>query len=81
MVTCDMIKHDILSSYSCYVWDYNNKPCGIDPSLSDGVLELDMWYGDKDLIAHTWEEIFDTKFFDGKALRDILGDIKDYGID
>lgn len=78
MITCDMIKHDILASYSCSTWTYNGKPCGIDPSLANGIFTLDMWYGEKDLIAHTWEKIFNTKFFDGKSLREVLKDIKDY---
>lgn len=40
-----------------------------------------MWYGygqQPDLVAKDWNAIFNTIFFDGKTLQEILPDITDY---
>ncbi len=76
MITCDRIKKDVIKTQCCYVFDYKNQPCGIDPT-SKG---FNVWYGDKELEASDWEQVVTTKFFDGQTLRDILKDIKNYGL-
>lgn len=61
----------------CYGFEYKNKHCGIDPN---GENCLTMWYGDTDYIAHSIDDIFFVKLYDGKTLEEILPDIEDYGI-
>lgn len=76
MLTCKQIFKDIEESQCCYVFDYKGQPCGIDPVSG----EFNVWYGDNDLRAKKWEDVITAKFFDGKALPDILGDIENYGL-
>ncbi len=39
-----------------------------------------MWYGDIDYIAHSIDDVFSVKLYDGKTLEEIFQDIEDYGI-
>lgn len=81
MITCEKIKQDIIKNYycQCFTWLYKGKPCGIDPAgEKDGSITYIMWCGDHDFEAKNWQEVFETKLFDGKPLKDILGDIQDY---
>lgn len=82
MITCEKIKADILhDSYSgCYIWEYKGKHCGIDPIGTSEGMTFHVWYGRQpDLVAKNWDEVFNTKYFDGKSLKEILPDIYEYG--
>lgn len=61
-----------LTSY--LMFEYNGYYCGIDPLSHD---KFYMWYGNKTMIAHSIEEVMETKFFDEKSLEDIWDDITD----
>lgn len=77
MITRNDIERDIDTSQSCATWTYKGKGCRIDPVDGHYV----MWYGygqQPDLVTKDWNTIFNTIFFDGKTLQEILPDITDY---
>lgn len=76
MITCSIIEKDIIQTQSCYIWNYNNKPCGIDPVSG----KFCLWYGEQDYTFQNMQELLDAKVFGGKSLREIVGEIKNYGI-
>ena len=77
MITCDKIKNDVNETQCCHIFEYKGKSCGIDPWW-DGKENYNVWYGEKDFVAKNWKEVVTTKFFDGKSLEEITGDIKNY---
>ena len=74
-MTCEQIQDDIINTQSYYTFDYNGRPCGIDPV--DGTFNL--WYGDADYNFSSMEELFKANVFDGKSLKEIIINIKNYG--
>lgn len=82
MINCNKIKADIMSDSfcGCYVWEYNGENCGIDPIGTKEGMTFHIWYGSKpDFVAKNWDEAFNTKYFGGKSLKEILPDIREYG--
>lgn len=67
------LKDRIGSLYTHVLFDYKGKECGVDPFNAK---HFDMWYGDKFMEAHSIEEVMKSPFFDGKALEDIAGQLK-----
>lgn len=55
-------------------FEYNGYSCGVDPLALDS---FDMWYGDENITVDSIEAVMKTKFFNGKALEDILDDVTD----
>lgn len=84
MIDCEYIRHSIEAEPNCYcncfVFDYKGEPCGIDPWDRKGQQHFNVWYGEKDFVANSWDEVLNVKLFDGKALPDILSDIENYGL-
>ena len=78
MLTRKQIENDLIETdyCQCYGFEYKNKHCGIDPN---GEYSFTMWYGDVDYVAHSVEDIFGIKLYDGKTLEEILPDIEEYG--
>ena len=56
----------------CITFKYKGYPCGIDPLAHDN---FNMWYGLKEAKAVSIDEVMNKKFFDGKSLENIIGDI------
>ena len=73
-MTITDIKNYLTNLTGHITFEYNGTFCGVDPIRQD---EFDMWYGDKEITAKSIEEVFETPFFDGKALDDILEDVTD----
>lgn len=74
-MTCEQIQDDVITTQSCYIFEYKGKPCGIDPV--EGT--FNMWYGEDDYNFSSMEELFKAKVFDGKNLKEIINNIKNYG--
>ena len=74
-MTYEQIQEDVTSTQSCYTFDYNGKPCGIDPV--DGTFNL--WYVEFDYNFPNMKDLFEERVFDGKNLKEIIGSIKNYG--
>lgn len=55
------------------LFDYNGQECGVDPFSHT---EYDIWYGEKSATLHSIDEVMNTPFFDGKALKDIIEHIE-----
>lgn len=72
-MTVEEIKDRINELANAFVFDYNNKPCGVDPFSEN---DFDMWYGDDDISVDSIDKVMNTPFFDGKPLKDIVDDIE-----
>lgn len=68
------LKERINSLCTHVLFTYNGKNCGVDPFNEK---HFDMWYGEERMEAHSIDEVMETSFFDGKALRDIVDQIED----
>lgn len=69
------IKSYITSLTSHVLFEYNGKKCGIDPLSKT---EFDVWCGEKIQTVKSAEDVFSTPIFDGKTLKQIFGDIKNF---
>ena len=67
------LRDRIDSLISHILFDYNGKPCGIDPLSRT---EIDIWYGDEGATLSSVDEVMSAPFFDGKSLSDIVGDLQ-----
>ena len=65
------------SNVVCFTFEYRGKPCGIDP-WSDGKQHYNVWYGEEDFVADSWEAILKVKLFDSKTLPEIIDKIENY---
>lgn len=73
------IIRDRISEICCAVtWDYNDKPCGVDPYYTDKdkKYHFDTWYGEKMVDFSSVDEVMNAPFFDGKTIAEIIPDIK-----
>lgn len=66
----DTVSFDGCASHLTF--DYNGKPCGVDPLSRD---HFEMWYGDSDAVARSLEEILSIPLFGGKTLAEIASQI------
>lgn len=71
------VKERINSLCTHILFDYNGRECGVDPFSH---AEFDMWYGEKNVTAHSIDEVMNLPFFDGKALKDILDEVENLEI-
>lgn len=67
------LKERIDSLCTHVLFDYNGRACGVDPFSHT---EYDIWYGEKSATLHSIDEVMNMPFFDGKALKEIVGDIE-----
>lgn len=68
------IKEYIGNLISHVTFMYAGHSCGIDPLSTD---EFDMWCGGNSIKVHSVDEVMTTKFFNGKALEDIMDELTD----
>ena len=73
-MTVDELRDYIASLTGHVMFEYNGKPCGIDPWSLD---EFAMWCGSDKITVDSPDKVLTTKLFDGKSLVDIWGDITD----
>ncbi len=55
------------------LFDYNGRPCGVDPISHS---RFDMWCGDICAAALSIDEVFSLPIFDGKSLSQIYDSIQ-----
>jgi hypothetical protein len=72
-MTAKGLRDRINSICTHVLFDYNGKECGVDPFDEK---RFDMWCGDKFMEAHSIDEVMKTPFFEGKALEDIIDQLK-----
>lgn len=68
------IREYLANLTSHVTFEYNGYSCGVDPLAIDS---FDMWHGDENITVDSIEAVMTTKFFNGKALEDILDDLTD----
>ena len=61
----DMISH--------VTFEFNGKPCGIDPISRDN---YEMWYGNDLKTAKSIDEVMSVKFFNGESINDIADNVE-----
>ena len=69
----DKIKNRINEICSHFTFEYNGKPCGVDPYSKN---DFDMWCGDSEFCAKSIDEVMDYPLFNGKSLTEIADDIE-----
>ena len=67
------IKDRILEFCTHFRFDFCGKDCGVDPFNKK---YFHLWCDRKTLEVHSIEEVFNTPFFCGKALKDIVDEIE-----
>lgn len=72
-MTADDVKNRIKEICNCFQFEFKEKLCGVDPFSCE---DFDMWFGEDYMKATSIEEVMGTKFFDGKALNEIVNEIK-----
>lgn len=72
-MTANELKNSINSLCTHVLFEYKGESCGVDPFNAK---HFDMWYGAKNMEAHSIEEVMKSPFFDGQALEDIVDQLK-----
>ena len=72
-MTAKDLRDRINSICTHVLFDYNGKECGVDAFDEK---RFDMWCGDKLMEAQSIDEVMKTPFFEGKALEDIIDQLK-----
>lgn len=67
-MTISYVKKYLSNLAGHVTFEYNGFPCGVDPLSLNSFY---MWYGENDITVESVEEVVNTKFFDGKSLKDI----------
>lgn len=71
-MTLSQFKKHMDRLVGCVNFTYNGRPCGVDPL---GRTQYDMWYGDNVITVNSVEDVLNVKFFDGKSLTEIWGEV------
>ncbi|MBQ3337495.1 MAG: hypothetical protein IJG80_08840 [Selenomonadaceae bacterium] len=74
-MTATALKEQISKMYSHILFEYDGKDCGVDPLARN---EIVVWFGEKNLTAHSVDEAMQVKLFDSKSLNDIAKEIEVY---
>lgn len=72
-MTADDVKNRLEEICNCFQFEFNGKPCGVDPFSRE---DFDVWCGEDFMKATSIEEVMGIKFFDGKALNEIVNEIE-----
>ena len=72
-MTIEDLQERIGELASHILFTYNGIDCGIDPISAHAI---DMWYGDDGGTYDSLDAAMRVPIFDGKCLKDIVGDIK-----
>lgn len=67
-MTADAIKKRILEFASHVAFEYNGKPCGVDPY---NIHSFSLWCGNATVDVSSIDDVMNTRFFDGKSLSEI----------
>ena len=73
MTIQELVDH-LTNQISHITFYYNGYACGIDP-LSRNLYEV--WCGDNSFSVTSVDEVLSKDLFNGRALKDILGDVTD----
>lgn len=71
-MTIKEVKNYLASLTSHIMFEYNGKPCGIDPLSRN---KFNMWYGTEGISASSIDDVMTAKIFDNLSLEDIWGNI------
>lgn len=69
MITYEEVVERLRTVITCFEFTYNGIPCGVDPFSKT---DYDVWYGDKLVKMNSIDEVINSKFFDGKTIKDIF---------
>lgn len=72
-MTINNFKSQVASLASHILFDFDGKPCGVDPL---GKNEFDVWCGDEFEKVQSVDEVMKVHVFDGKSLEDIFDRIE-----
>ncbi len=73
-MTITELRNRLTNLVSHITFYYNGYACGIDP-LSRNLYEV--WCGDDSFSVTSVDEVLSKEFFNGRALKDIWGDVTD----
>lgn len=73
-MTITELRNRLTNLVSHITFYYNGCACGIDP-LSRNLYEV--WCGDDSFSVTSVDEVLSKELFDGRALKDIWGDVTD----
>ena len=69
MIKYDEVVDRLRTVITCFEFTYNGFPCGVDPFSQN---DYDVWYGDNLVKMNSIDEVINSKFFDGKTLKEIF---------
>lgn len=72
----ELMRENLWNTGACQSFTYRGKDCILCPRRG----HYELRYGEKRLQAEKTEDVFSIKFFDGKSLKEIAGDILDYEV-
>lgn len=65
----------LTEEYATAEFEYNGKPCGIEPETQNSNTTYTMWYGETTKDYDDIDDLLSDEFFDGKSLQDIFSSI------
>ena len=72
------IRETLLQCFNDLYFNYNGKKCGVSPKVYNSTLSYQVWYGDSIKTFSNITDVLNNPFYDGKSLKDIVGDIDYY---
>lgn len=64
----DQLKFKILDEGCGYTFTYNDNPCGMEPTVENGVFTFYAWTGEKNKDYTDIDELMTDKFYSGKSI-------------
>jgi len=71
-MTIDDLKEKILNEGCGYTFTYNDNPCGMEPTVENGVFTFGAWSGDKNKDYKDIDELMTDEFYSGKSITELL---------
>lgn len=71
-MTIEKLKENIVGCANEMSFEYNGKRCGLDQKVRDSVPTYEIWCGETLKTHIDFDELIRDKFFDGKAIVDLL---------
>lgn len=75
-MSIDQLKFKIIDEMCGYTFTYKGEPCGMEPTVENGVFTFDAWYDDRNKNLYSIDDLMTDKFFGGKSMAQLIDDIE-----
>lgn len=72
----EQLKFKIIDGICGYTFTYEDEPCGMEPTVENGVFTFGAWHGENNKDYTDIDELMTDKFYSGKSLMELIDTVE-----